>query len=268
MFQTMLQQSKKLNDLSQPLIHNSPISYFSMLIMYNQQFTLLSLDKNKFESSFYDTRCYKYAKRISALDTSEYQNHKVIVDLCQDSLHTMCLRDEYAHYYRLYKNYKTHNDSFVVFNFAADKQDNAANHYYVNQMHELDQFCDYAFNSFVGFARDNHLSLNEFPANSVFDNPMHRPLDLENEPKPLSKPKSNGDFVSPLLFKLTKKERSIINYTAMGMTSKQISEKMFLSSRTVENHLYNIRKKLGVKVRKDELVLYLTGKMKKYVDAF
>lgn len=46
---------------------------------------------------------------------------------------------------------------------------------------------------------------------------------------------------------LTKKEKQVIHYIAKGMTSKQVAEKMNLSSRTVETHRYNILNKMNVK---------------------
>jgi len=46
---------------------------------------------------------------------------------------------------------------------------------------------------------------------------------------------------------LTKKEKQVIHYIAKGMTSKQVAEKMNLSSRTIETHRYNILNKMNVK---------------------
>lgn len=45
---------------------------------------------------------------------------------------------------------------------------------------------------------------------------------------------------------LTLKEISIIKLIAEGKTSKQIAENLFVSSRTIETHRYNIFKKTGV----------------------
>jgi DNA-binding NarL/FixJ family response regulator len=45
---------------------------------------------------------------------------------------------------------------------------------------------------------------------------------------------------------LTRREREIANLAAAGRTSKEIAERMYLSRRTVENHLYRIYIKLGV----------------------
>ncbi len=46
--------------------------------------------------------------------------------------------------------------------------------------------------------------------------------------------------------RLTKREREIATLAADGLSSKEIAERMFLSRRTVENHLYHVYVKLGV----------------------
>jgi len=46
---------------------------------------------------------------------------------------------------------------------------------------------------------------------------------------------------------ISKREQEILNHVAMGKTSQEIAEALFLSIRTVESHRYNIMKKLDVK---------------------
>jgi DNA-binding CsgD family transcriptional regulator len=46
--------------------------------------------------------------------------------------------------------------------------------------------------------------------------------------------------------KLTKREREIASLAAAGRSSKEIADRMYLSRRTVENHLYRVYVKLGV----------------------
>jgi len=45
---------------------------------------------------------------------------------------------------------------------------------------------------------------------------------------------------------LTVKEIQIVEQVAKGLTSREISEELFLSKRTIETHRYNILKKLGL----------------------
>ncbi len=47
--------------------------------------------------------------------------------------------------------------------------------------------------------------------------------------------------------KITKREQEILNHIALGKTSSEIAEKLFLSVRTVESHRYNIMQKLSIK---------------------
>jgi DNA-binding CsgD family transcriptional regulator len=46
--------------------------------------------------------------------------------------------------------------------------------------------------------------------------------------------------------RLTKREREIAVLAAAGRSNKEIAERMYLSARTVENHLYHAYLKLGV----------------------
>jgi DNA-binding CsgD family transcriptional regulator len=54
-------------------------------------------------------------------------------------------------------------------------------------------------------------------------------------------------FVSS--FKLTGREQEIIRLLLEGASGKTIGERLFISPKTVENHVYNLYQKLGVKNR-------------------
>ncbi|MET0460316.1 MAG: LuxR C-terminal-related transcriptional regulator [Ilumatobacteraceae bacterium] len=58
-----------------------------------------------------------------------------------------------------------------------------------------------------------------------------------------------GLVSSSALVPLTAREREIGTLAAAGLTSRDIAERMFLSKRTVENHLQNVYAKLGVRSR-------------------
>lgn len=45
---------------------------------------------------------------------------------------------------------------------------------------------------------------------------------------------------------VSKREQEIITYLVSGLSNKEIEEKLFISRRTVENHVYNIYRKLDV----------------------
>ena len=50
---------------------------------------------------------------------------------------------------------------------------------------------------------------------------------------------------------LTPREREIAALAAAGATSKEIAAQLFLSSRTVDNHLQSVYTKLGVSGRQE-----------------
>ncbi|AZV58544.1 response regulator transcription factor [Clostridium sp. AWRP] len=52
---------------------------------------------------------------------------------------------------------------------------------------------------------------------------------------------------------LTNREKEIADYICMGLSNKEIGEKLFISANTVKNHVYNIYKKVNVK-NKVELI--------------
>ena len=54
---------------------------------------------------------------------------------------------------------------------------------------------------------------------------------------------------------LSEREREVLQYVARGHTYKEIGEKLFISPKTVENHVRNILKKLQLN-RKQELIRY------------
>ncbi len=72
--------------------------------------------------------------------------------------------------------------------------------------------------------------------------------------------KLNSDNLRRMVFGiLTKREIEVFEMSCKGMTAKEIAGKLFIAKRTVDNHRYNIRKKLGIK-RDDDFSGMLLGK--------
>ena len=70
------------------------------------------------------------------------------------------------------------------------------------------------------------------------------------------------EITSPIIrkmqtFELTPKEIEVVAYLKAGRTTKQIAELLGVSLRAVEFHRYNIRKKLGLDLKKTNLRSYL-----------
>jgi DNA-binding CsgD family transcriptional regulator len=57
--------------------------------------------------------------------------------------------------------------------------------------------------------------------------------------------RANGHAADPIV-PLTRREGEIANLAAQGLSSRSISERLFLSARTVENHLARVYTKLGI----------------------
>jgi DNA-binding NarL/FixJ family response regulator len=53
---------------------------------------------------------------------------------------------------------------------------------------------------------------------------------------------------------LSERESEILKLVAMGMSNKEIAEKLFLSERTIKAHLTNIFNKLNVASRSEAIV--------------
>lgn len=61
-----------------------------------------------------------------------------------------------------------------------------------------------------------------------------------------------------LLNRLTKTEKKILQLLANDFSTVEVSENLFVSKKTVENHRYNICKKLDLKAQKNSLLIFVT----------
>lgn len=64
-------------------------------------------------------------------------------------------------------------------------------------------------------------------------------------------------------FSLTERENEVLELVSEGFSNKQIAKKLFLSEKTVKNHLNNIFKKIGVTNRTNAALYVLKGKSRK-----
>jgi LuxR family maltose regulon positive regulatory protein len=75
---------------------------------------------------------------------------------------------------------------------------------------------------------------------------------------PLKQPpkKSGNASVSPdSALLLTIREGEVLSFMALGLSNKEIGEKLFLSTETVKKHLYNIYQKLNARNRMSALAI-------------
>lgn len=67
---------------------------------------------------------------------------------------------------------------------------------------------------------------------------------------------SNGDFTS-----ISKREYDILEGIVKGLSQKEIADKLNISSKTVDNHISNIKKKLGV-TKNTEMIGYYVATLR------
>ena len=94
---------------------------------------------------------------------------------------------------------------------------------------------------------------------------IHKVMDGENVIHPrvfkrLIKELSNQEYQSQKL-KLTKRERDVLAHLVTGSSNRDMAESMFISEKTVKNHLTSIFRKLGVKDRTQAAVYAIKSHM-------
>lgn len=73
-----------------------------------------------------------------------------------------------------------------------------------------------------------------------------------------------NDYVNQLINSdMTKRELEVIDLIARGKTNKEISDELFISEKTVKNHVSNIFKKIGVKDRTQAAVYAIRNNITK-----
>ncbi|MBI4495082.1 MAG: response regulator transcription factor [Chloroflexi bacterium] len=68
---------------------------------------------------------------------------------------------------------------------------------------------------------------------------------LARDPRPAASPRES----------LTQREREVLGLVCQGLGNKEVAQRLFLSVRTVENHLASIYAKLGVRTRTEAAVM-------------
>ncbi len=72
--------------------------------------------------------------------------------------------------------------------------------------------------------------------------------------------KGNDQHAKPLL---TNREREVFELLVQDKTTKEIAQQLFISEKTVRNHISNVMQKLGVKGRSQAVVeLVRLGELK------
>ena len=103
---------------------------------------------------------------------------------------------------------------------------------------------------FVSIDSCNHVLLEDEPGWQEFKNVFTRRV-----PGRQAYAQPGASDASSLLRQLSKREREILGSIAKGMNNRQIADGLFISEKTVRNHVTNIFDKLGVSSRAQAIVL-------------
>ena len=97
---------------------------------------------------------------------------------------------------------------------------------------------------FVPLESKNHILLEEEPAWHRFLDEVHQFLGTASPEEPTSMPFPD----------LTSREREVLDFVARGLGNRQIAEHLFISPKTVRNHMTHIFSKLEVSRRPQAIV--------------
>ena len=106
---------------------------------------------------------------------------------------------------------------------------------------------------FVELEGRNHILLDGEPAWDRFRQAVDSFLEVPTTAR--TAPAAAGDDHTGLLATLTERERQILERVALGRSNGEIANTLFISEKTVRNHLTNIFEKLGVDSRSKAIVL-------------
>jgi DNA-binding CsgD family transcriptional regulator len=143
-----------------------------------------------------------------------------------------------------------------LFCFYGAPEQESLNAFYLTHMHLLKKFCSYFLEKAGPIIDKGH-------ANLLYPPRCYAGLveDVKKKPPEISRSAINS-FLSSIdrlpafrMNKLSEREKKCIVLSAKGYSAKEIGEKLFISSRTVETHLKNAKIKFNCK-NKAELIYY------------
>lgn len=103
---------------------------------------------------------------------------------------------------------------------------------------------------FVSIDSSNHILLEDEPGWEEFKRIFTRHV-----PGGSAEPHPRAAAAAQLLDQLSRREREILGQIAKGLNNQQIADGLFISEKTVRNHITNIFDKLGVSSRAQAIVL-------------
>ncbi|MEH6569060.1 MAG: alpha/beta fold hydrolase [Halioglobus sp.] len=108
---------------------------------------------------------------------------------------------------------------------------------------------------FVSIDSDNHILLEDEPGWDEFSQVFQRYFPGEDVSNSVEKVKKLDPAASKKLAQLSKRELEVVSKLALGLSNRDIGEQLFISEKTVRNHLSTIFSKLDVSSRSQVLLL-------------
>ena len=240
-----------ITTISQPLFNYSTITYFDFVRVYEDQRHICLTTSPEWNKEYYNNGFYigKRHEYFSEEDISQY----VMEDL---EVPAACLRDierlkmrkqfQHAHSLRIERVSNDYKDSYT---FGTRLENFNINKYYLYNIEALNDFVDY-FNiistqiiaqaekekfSFPQIERELKILPNIKKEKGLFPKEFFQQIRLNKMPL-----KVDGEVIY-----LTKKEIECLGGFIRGKSAKEIARNQDISDRTVEQHLLNIKQKLG-----------------------
>ncbi len=107
---------------------------------------------------------------------------------------------------------------------------------------------------------DNHILLEDEPGWAEFSQLFQRYFPVEDVATSADESPQLDLAAKEKLAQLSKRELDVVSQLAMGLTNREIAEQLFISEKTVRNHLSTIFSKLDVSSRAQALLFMQASK--------
>lgn len=251
----LLTSAHDVDSICQPLKELLGISWFGYVKQYNDN-TRIHLDNNPLWAAHFYKSYHRYLAAFALIEKQEY-------------LSGFYLQDYFPSYMQLI--IKEARDNFAICNslVVIEKFAEYQEIYFLGMKSESKQFVNVYLNyqdlikKFIVYFKKSASRLIETADKNRIALPWQKKPKIFNGD--IVNLKEKVDTLQYFLFKqessknddrislLTKKEYQCLLQMALGKTSKEIARELFVSYRTIENHIANLKDKLGCK-RKAELI--------------
>ncbi len=248
-FQPMIQQSNLVKDITQPLFDKVGLTHFNYIELNTKgEFIALCNNARKYtallESNVAETMPLDIIQRnhfgiyISDLTNKDFYNprFKKVFNYFNES-----------HFLQIL-NKATRGDETILqfFMFATHHLNKEINHFYVNHLDMFKEFNQYFLHRLEPFLKKaSPIGIPE-KLSQVYQTKQNTITDPFKESIQFDSSKAFNHFLK----KLSKRESEIIHWYMKGFTCNELGEKLYISSRTVERHLDNIKVKLHCRSRR------------------